>query len=139
MQDEGFDLCHWEAGGLIGDLRQPFPHSEAWNLPPSFWEGEPNPEEEDTEEMEDELWEAWDQKLEEQYWAEAIVNGAIPICHEGCAIRFWMIITGELKGTIWEDLRCDNQGIRPLKDDEGNFVTFTDWYLGWLEQSLAEC
>ena len=37
--DEGLS---WEQGDLIGDVAQPFPHVEAWNLPVSFWDQEPD-------------------------------------------------------------------------------------------------
>ena len=40
MQDDGFDLCSWEGGRLIGDLSKPFPHVAAWKLPRSCWNGE---------------------------------------------------------------------------------------------------
>ena len=33
QQDDGLS---WEQGDLIGDVAQPFPHVEAWNLPVSF-------------------------------------------------------------------------------------------------------
>lgn len=34
------DSVSWEEGDLIGDVSQPFPHVEAWNLPESFFEQE---------------------------------------------------------------------------------------------------
>src|SRR5690242_2351707 len=50
----------WEGGGLVGDPSQPFPHTTAWNLPESFWDGEPNPPPGTPLEEEDRLMEAWD-------------------------------------------------------------------------------
>jgi hypothetical protein len=42
QQDDGFGCCAWEAGGLVGDFSQPFPHTSAWNVSESFWHGEPD-------------------------------------------------------------------------------------------------
>src|SRR3954471_3790250 len=54
----------WADDGLVGDLSQPFPHVTAWNLPESFWEGQPGPPPGTPPEEEDRLWEAWDRLLE---------------------------------------------------------------------------
>ena len=97
----------WESGGLVGDLSQPFPHVAAWNLSESFWQGEPDPPPGTPPEEEDRLWEAWDEELEEHYWNPAIMNGAIPICHLGCALRQWLVIHGEQRGFVWNDFRAD--------------------------------
>src|SRR5208283_1056219 len=95
MHDDGFDLCTWESGGLIGELSKPFPHVTAWNLPESFWNVEPDPAPDTPLEEEDRLWEAWDKVLTEHYLNPAIMNGVIPICHQGCALRKWLVIKGD--------------------------------------------
>jgi hypothetical protein len=46
---------------------KPFPHTTAWNLPDSFWGGEPNPPPGTPPEEEDGLLEAWDRELELHY------------------------------------------------------------------------
>lgn len=138
QQDDNHDMCSWEGGYLIGDLSKPFPHTDEWNLPNSFWEGEPDLDQCENEEQEDELWEAWDKQLEEKYWAPHIMNGAIPICHQGCAIRTWLIVTGPMKGTIWDDYRCDNKGVNPLKNKDGICISFSEWYMAWLDKSISE-
>jgi len=136
--DDNHDMCSWEEGYLIGDLSKPFPYSEKWNLPTSFWENEPDPDSCDSEEQEDELWEKWYQEIDTKYWAPHIMDGAIPICHQGCAIRTWLVVTGPMKGTVWDDYRCDYEGITPLKNADGSFSSFTDWYLNWVTESLNE-
>jgi hypothetical protein len=138
QQDDNHDMCSWEAGYLIGDLSQPFTHTKEWNLDNSFWENEPDPDQCETEEQEDELWEAWHKELEAKYWAPHIMNGAIPICHQGCAIRTWLVVTGPMKGTVWDDYRCDNDGIMPVKNKDGKYASFSDWYIDWLNQSILE-
>jgi hypothetical protein len=123
----------WEGGGLVGDLSKPFPHMSAWNLPESFWDGEPNPPAYIPLEEEDRLMEAWDRELEAHYWNPAIMNGAIPICHKGCALRQWLVIHGNQRGFVWDDNRVDNAGIAPVSDESGEPVTFADWYMAWLD------
>ncbi|SFG85142.1 hypothetical protein SAMN05518865_12061 [Duganella sp. CF458] len=134
--DEGYDFIPWPEGDLIGDLSLPFQHVEAWNLPPAFWAGEPDPEEGLSELEEEALWDVWYDKLDVQYWNPSTMNGAIPICHEGCALRNWLVVTGELAGTVWRDMRADYQGIAPLRNANGSPMTFADWYRNWLDTSL---
>ena len=136
--DAGHDLTSWEKGGLVGSPGLPFQHAKAWNLPPAFWADQPDPGEEVSEEEEDALWEAWDQKLEEKYWDLSVMQGAIPICHEGCALRNWLVTTGPLAGNIWRDMRADNEGIAPLKNANGTPMSFVDWYLSWLDTHLSK-
>jgi len=138
MNDDGFDLASWETVGLVGALDQPFKHAKAWNLPTSFWEGEPDPGEDITEKEEAKLWEAWDEKLESEYWDLSVMQGAIPICHEGCALRDWLVVTGPLAGNIWREMRVDNGGIAPLTNPDGTPMTFSAWYVDWLDSNLGK-
>ncbi len=137
MSDYGLELASWEKGGLIGNPALPFQHSEAWNLPPEFWAEEPDPGEEVSVEKEDELWAAWDKKLEAEYWNPRVMHGAIPICHEGCALRDWLIVAGPLTGNIWRDMRIDSAGIAPIRKDDGTPMSFLDWYCNWLDTQLG--
>jgi hypothetical protein len=131
-QDGLRDYCPWEDGHLVGDFSKPFPHVTAWNLPDSFWENQPNPSPDTPIEVEDRLMEAWDKELEEKYWNPSLVNGALPICHLGCALRQWLIVNGEQRGYVWGDDRVDNKGLNPIRDEAGRPMTFSDWYLAWL-------
>ena len=134
--DSNHELCTWEDGYLIGDLSKPFPHTESWDLSDDFWSKEPNIDESTSPEEEDILIEEWNDLLEKYYWNPEIMNGAIPICHEGCAIRIWLVVNGPMIGQLWEDLRADQQGIHPLKDTAGNIHSFSSWYLEWLNNPL---
>ena len=129
------DTGPWEEGGFLGDVSQPFPHVEAWNLTESFWEQEPNISPELPADEQDQLWEAWDKVEQEHYWTPAVMNGAIPICHVGCALRQWLVVNGEQKGFLWNDYRADRRGILPVIDKTGRQVTFSDWYMTWLEDA----
>lgn len=132
------DSRSWEEGDLIGDVSQPFPHVEAWNLPESFWEQEPDIPPDTPPEEEQKMLKAWDKIEQEHYWNPAIMNGAIPICHLGCALRQWLIVNGEQKGFIWNDYRADHGGILPLRNDSGEQMAFSDWYMSWLNESLRK-
>ena len=122
-EDDGHGFCSWSKGTLLGDPSELFTHREAWNLPESFFA--------EAEEASDETW-------EESYWAPRIMNGAIPICHVGCALREWLVVTGPEAGNVWRDDRADQGGIRPLALPGRPRLSFTDWYLDWLKSSLKE-
>jgi hypothetical protein len=132
--DDGFDEKPWtENDGFVGTLSKSFPHADPWN---------------DTSDMPiydesraDDL--KWEEEYERQYelwqgryWNTEIVNGAIPICHVGCAVRQWLVVTGPEAGNVWDDFRTDHKGLRPLQQKEGGRVTFLLWYRSWLEQAL---
>jgi hypothetical protein len=136
QHDDCHDYCAWERGHLVGDVSKPFPHLTDWNLPASFWNNEPDPSPDIPIEAEDKLMEAWDKELEEKYWNPSLVNGAIPICHLGCAQRQWLIVNGTQHGYVWGDDRVDNKGLYPIKDESGGQMTFSDWYTSWLYQAL---
>lgn len=132
--DDLDDFCKWKDGGLVGDVGKKFRHSKAWNLPRSFFaraqEFEPGPDA--TEEEEERLHEEWNKLLEDHYWNPSIMDGAIPICHRGCAYRHWLVVNGKEKGYVWADDRADDRGISPLRISGPKRVTFVDWYLAWL-------
>ena len=35
-------------------------------------------------------------EFEKRYWDSSRVNGAIPICEIGCALRIWLVVTGSV-------------------------------------------
>jgi len=126
----------WQGNMAVGDLSAPFPHREAWNLPASFWDQKPNGDIQRPEEEEYTLSEEWEARLNREYWAPAIMNGAIPICHLGCAQWHWLVVTGERSDEVWADDRVDERGIWPLRGRDGRPLTFASWYTGWLDHAL---
>jgi len=136
-QDDGGTSCKWEEGSLVGDIAAPFRHEGPWNLPEEFWAQAPEWSDDMPEEEQDRLMEEWDDRLETEYWAPAIMNGAIPICHLGCALRHWLVVTGTRRGEVWYDHRVDEGGIGPLIGTTDQPVTFETWYMGWLDEGLA--
>jgi hypothetical protein len=130
--DHGHSHCTWEDGSLIGDLSKPFVHEVAWNASEDLWAKRPDLPPEMPYEQQDRLMEAWDRELNLCYWSPSVMNGAIPICHLGCALRQWLVLNGSQRGTIWCDYRVDERGLFPLLTERGDRVTFDDWYGTWL-------
>ena len=108
-------------------LAKPFPHSGSWNLPDEFEQ----PEDFESEEAEDKWWHDHDEKA----WAPELVNGAFPICHQGCAYRNYLVVSGPERGHVWLDARAGDGGIGP-ESKNGERMSFADWYLDWLSKPL---
>jgi hypothetical protein len=128
--DKGHGLRSWqEQDGIVGKLSRPFPFDDQWNdlagLPP----------EELLNSDEDDYWRR-NEEFEERYWSSSLVNGAVPICHEGCAIRIWLVVTGSQKGRLWRDGRSEYTGLKPLQLADESAATFSSWYNEWLKQSM---
>jgi hypothetical protein len=127
--DEGFGIRAWQANGaVVGDPSKPFRFQEAWN--------DTSAKPTDDLENEAEYWRLMD-AFEGTYWSSDLVNGAIPICHRGCAIRIWLVVNGPESGKLWEDRRSEFDGISPLKLADGSRATFGAWYDTWLQKCLT--
>lgn len=132
--DGGWENVPWkENDGLVGTLAEPFPHTEAWN----DLTGAPeyNPPDGDDPEWENEYERQLD-AFEAVYFAPYQVDGAIPICHLGCALRQWLVVTGPEAGNVWCDYRADRRGLFPLRLGGRERVTFLQWYRSWLDDAL---
>jgi hypothetical protein len=66
------------------------------------------------------------------------LNGAIPICLIGCALRIWLVISGERAGHLWYDGRVERSGLSPLLNADGSPTTFAMWYEDWLIGCLRD-
>jgi hypothetical protein len=124
------ELHQWEEGdGFIGVLSTPFPLHGAWNdlsgMPPK-----------DLLDTNEEAYERQLDAFEERYWDASRLDGAIPLCHQGCALRVWLIVTGSEVGHLWSDGRADNSGLAPMELKDGSRATFSSWYREWLEEAL---
>jgi len=129
--DDNFDLRSWqENDGLVGTLSKPFPFKAEWNDLSAM--PEENLRERDAEE--------YDRRIEQfdmTYWSSELVNGAVPICHEGCALRIWLFLTGEQAGNLWKDRRSEYTGLMPVRLENGSPATFAGWYEEWLDKCFA--
>jgi hypothetical protein len=132
MMDDRFDLQPWhEEEDLVGRISEPFLLENEWNdLRESPEDGSLDPED---PEFETKL-----EQFDTRYWDSTIVNGAIPICHLGCAIRIWLVVTGNQRGRLWLDGRAEFSGISPVRTEGGTPATFDSWYEGWLDHALGE-
>ena len=126
--DDGFEFEQWEEGAFVGELAAPFPHSDPWN----DLTGEPDDDYDDEEVYEQSL-----DEFDERYFDPALMNGAIPICHLGCALRQWLVVTGPEAGNVWCDDRADRRGTYPLTAPGKKRVTFYQWYRDWLDEVLT--
>jgi hypothetical protein len=128
--DGCFDLRKWEENdGVVGLISQPFLLEREWNDLSTF-----PPQrllDEDPKEYEKRI-DAFDQF----YWSCSRMNGAIPICHQGCGLRLWLIVRGAEAGYVWEDRRADQAGLKPVRGRDGKPLTFIAWYQQWLENCL---
>jgi hypothetical protein len=121
-----YSIDHRMKGNNRIDLSVPFPHSKDWD---PDW-----PHEID-----------WDRgerpshELVDDYIGTAHISGALCICHYGCGDFFLLVVNGSEKGNIWVDGRTNYAGIfRGGLEDGERLVTFSRWYLNWLDRSLAE-
>lgn len=121
--DDNYEHAKWKARShFVGAPEEPFPHRSAWNL--------------SEEELEEIQGSEDDEAIMARYWKP--VNGAIPICHEGCALRDWLVVTGPEAGRIWHDATADYEGWKPITDPSGEHSTFLSWYLRWLDRALVD-
>jgi hypothetical protein len=121
------DLQPW--GDFVGTLAEPFAFREAWNDLTGC------PEEALAHSNEDE----YERRLngfEKRYWNASVMNGAFPICHMGCALRIWLVVSGGEAGNVWYDRRADYNGIAPVLTRGGDHATFGAWYTQWLDDAL---
>lgn len=127
--DDGWTYKFWKEQVDVGDLSKPFPHTGPWN----DLSRKPDCDREGSEEDE-RLWE----EFEQRYYDLANFNGAIPICHLGCARRQWLVITGPETGNVWCDDLADYGGLYPLSENGATRITFYQWYRNWLDDALAK-
>ncbi|MGA8203531.1 MAG: SMI1/KNR4 family protein [Woeseiaceae bacterium] len=127
----GGPLEAWAEGdGLAGVLSRPFPHDRAWNLPEERFSPPAVFRCAEEEKI-------WYRTLEDDTWKSSLVDGALPICHQGCAIRNYLVVTGTERGNVWIDDRVNHNGIYPEATDSSGRVPFLEWYSSWIATSLA--
>jgi hypothetical protein len=125
-----------ENSGLVGVLSQPFPHTGPWNdVSEEPLYDESRADDPEWEEEYERKRDAWEDRV---YWNPANVNGAVPICHLGCALRQWLVVTGPEAGNVWDDDRTDHGGLKPHQHKGRKRVTFLQWYRFWLDDALRQ-
>jgi hypothetical protein len=134
----GNEPAEWTRNFEVEVLAKPFPHRDSWNLSSSFWEQQPDFESCKSWFEQEALTRKWEEQIHENYYKDDLTNGTIAISDLGCGMGQLLVVTGERKGTIWADERMDGEGIIALKDKNGEPLTFSNWYLEWLEDNLKE-
>jgi hypothetical protein len=105
------------------DLSVPFRWAEPWNvewLAQIDWDAGERPD---------------DCRLEE-YLDVRHIAGTLCICHEGCGDFWLLVLKGNERGHLWMDGRGNFSGIFPESDAHGARLTFSQWYLNWLDDCL---
>lgn len=126
----GEGLQAWyENGDFVGDLSETFQFSEQWN----DLAGMPDW---NKDQVENKSYETAQEEFDQRYWSSALMNGGIPLCHLGCALRIWLVVSGAEAGNLWYDYRADYRGLLPVTLKNGSRATFASWYSEWLEESL---
>ncbi len=87
----------------VGVLSLPFPHHAHWNLTTTEFESQKHSGSQTLPE-----------NFDDWYSSGHFVNGAIPVCHEGCGYYNLLVVTGDNAGTMWIDGRCSDGGIARL-------------------------
>jgi hypothetical protein len=120
----------FEKDGFVGTLRNPFPFTGPWN------DLTGRPADELADQDQDAYYDAL-AKFENRYFGA--IDGAIPICHMGCALRIWLVVSGPERGNLWIDRRADSDGFAPMAiHPDAPRTTFLDWYRNWMEDALTE-
>jgi hypothetical protein len=115
-------------GDLVGPLAASFAFREPWN----DLTGRPDDALADSDEQE---YERRMNAFEQRYWHSSVMSGAFPICHKGCALRIWLVVSGDEAGNLWDD-RAEYSGVAPVLLRGGSRATFGAWYREWLDQAL---
>lgn len=126
MDGVGSKLKSWsERDDFVGVLSRPFVLHESWNDLSGFPSN-------DLLETNEEEYDRQQEQFEKLYWDSQRINGAIPICHMGCALRVWLVVTGDAASELWRDGRSEHSGFCPILARDGQRSSFSTWYLEWL-------
>ena len=141
----------------VGDLREQFPHTVAWNMPEGWFKNLPDPWDGEGEQLPT-SWPSIEamldavgalpvnedaarrrKELESWYFSSEHVNGALPICHEGCGYYDLLVVQGAAYGSVWIDGRASDQGLAPVLSESGEPLSFGTWYMNWLQDCISQC
>ncbi|WP_281635277.1 SMI1/KNR4 family protein [Flavobacterium marginilacus] len=73
-----------------------------------------------------------------EYFDEKHIYGSIRICHYGCAVYYFLVVSGSEKGNVWIDARANDEGIYPLTTETRSRYNFAEWYNEWINESLKK-
>ena len=134
LDNFGVEPIDWKRSSEVKALAKSFPHRDSWN---SF-EQQPEPTPGMSWFEQEALNRKWEERLHKTYFNRNLIDGTIAISDLGCGMGQLLVVTGERKGTVWVDERMDGEGIVALKDKNREPLTFSNWYLEWLEDNLKK-
>ncbi|MFE5208785.1 SMI1/KNR4 family protein [Streptomyces sp. NPDC056600] len=74
---------------------------------------------------------AWTARCDEL--DDTLTQGTLCVSSQGCGYYSLLVVTGPLRGTMWDDVRAVGEGVLPIRrKDDDRPLPFTDWYLHWL-------
>ncbi|HWS34987.1 MAG TPA: SMI1/KNR4 family protein, partial [Actinoplanes sp.] len=62
-------------------------------------------------------------------------SGLLYLCHQGCALREALVVSGPSRGQMWADYTAEGDGFHPMQNPDGARMNFTDWYRTWLTRA----
>ena len=80
-------------GDFVGSLAKSFALTEPWNDLTGYPDNA-------LAESDQEQYERRMDAFEQRYWHPSVMNGAFPICHKGCALRIWLVVSGGEAGNL---------------------------------------
>jgi hypothetical protein len=107
---------------VLEQIRKPFRWTERFN--PAKWD---NPC------IQEDVW--CDEGENPQVFLN--VPGALYICNYGCALRFFLVVSGLSLGEVWMDRQADDEGLLPICGEDGRSLGFLEWYERWLDEGLS--
>ncbi|WP_327004850.1 SMI1/KNR4 family protein [Dactylosporangium sp. NBC_01737] len=114
-------------------LAEPFPlRTSDWRVTEDLEAGEPDWFAFARQDRYQEAVQAWRDRLTTTVFDPRRTYGALYLCHEGCGLRQWLVVTGAERGHVWLDHRIDGRGLTPAWLPHHRRVTFGQWYLHWL-------
>ncbi|MFD7442993.1 SMI1/KNR4 family protein [Streptomyces sp. NPDC059909] len=125
----GVGLAYEGMSTAVSDAGMPFAPDEVQRLLDAYDDEEPEPDDYPDQEEFRRAHRAWDDRYEELY--DAQTAGSVFIGEQGCGYYSLLVITGEHRGTVWDDVRACDGGIVP----KGG--SFAAWYLTWLARAEA--
>ena len=114
---------------FVGSLVEPFAFREPWNdltgCPDDMLARS------DGEEYERRI-----DAFERRYRHPSVMNGAFPICHKGCALRIWLVVSAAKRETCGATTARTSVVLHRYLTHEGSRATFGTWYTEWLDDAL---
>ncbi|MGW7366606.1 SMI1/KNR4 family protein [Streptomyces sp. NPDC054841] len=111
----------------VADAGRPFAPEEVQRQLDAYDDEEPERDAYPDEEEFRRAHRAWDDRYEELY--DAQTAGSVFISEQGCGYDSLLVMTGEHRGTVWDDVRACDGGVVPKGRG------FAAWYLDWLARA----